>query len=232
MINIVCLKWGVKFEPKYVNRLLAGIKRHSTVDFRFHCFTEDATDLHPDVIVHALPFDDLEGWWNKLYLFSNEIDIPIGESIFYVDLDTLITADIDELLTHKSETITVIRDFYWGLAQTAGRMGSGLMIWEHGKYTNIWEQFIADPEGAIQSVAPHGDQHWIDSCITKRLYWQDLFVNKVVSFKVHCRKGQPKECSIICYHGVPSIPGSATTKGKSWKFYWTPSLWVLKHWID
>ncbi len=232
MINIVCLKWGAKYGPAYVNKLLAGIKRHSTVAFKFHCFTEDATNLHSEVIVHKLPFDDLEGWWNKLYLFSNDINIPIGETIFYVDLDTLITSNIDELLNHRSETLTALRDFYWGLAQTANKLGSGLMSWEHGKHTNIWEKFIVNPTRAIASVAPHGDQHWIARCVAPQLYWQDLFVDKVVSFKVHCCNGLPNGAAIVCYHGRPSIPESATTSGKSWKFKWSPQSWVQEHWIE
>ena len=232
MINIVCLKWGTLYGPEYVNKLLAGIKRHTTVEFKFHCFTEDATNLHSDVIVHHLPFDNLEGWWNKLYLFSNEIDIPLGETIFYVDLDTIITSNIDELLNHQSETLTAIKDFYWGLAQSANKLGSGLMSWEHGKHTAIWEKFIIHPATAIRSVAPHGDQHWIFRCVASPIYWQELFPNKVVSFKVHCTNGLPKDAAIVCYHGKPSIPASATIAGKSWKFTWQPQAWVHDHWTE
>ncbi len=232
MTNIVCLKWGVKYGPDYVNKLFASIKRNTTVDFKFHCFTEDPVGLHPDIIAHDLPYAHLDGWWNKVYLFSSEIDIPIGETIFYLDLDSLITDNIDKFLRHRSTIITVLRDFYWGLAQTAGQVGSGLMSWEHGKYTFIWDQFIADPAGAMESVSPFGDQHYIALLVKVRHYWQELFPNEVVSFKVHCRLGLPKDAAIVCYHGVPSIPGSATTKGKSWKFYWKPSPWVLNYWRE
>jgi len=233
MLNIVCLKWGVKYGPDYVNKLYESVKRNTTANFRFHCFTDDETGVNKDVVIHDLPYkDDLEGWWNKVYLFSDLIDIPVGETIFYIDLDSIITDDIDDLLYHRSKTMVVLRDFYWGLAKTAGPMGSGLMMWEHGLYTYVWDNFIKDPADAIKKVFPHGDQHWVNINVKNRLHWQDLFPNRVVSFKVHCRKGLPKETGIVCFHGVPSIPGAATTAGKSWKMYWTPSPWIFKYWKE
>lgn len=232
MINIICLKWGDKYGPEYVNRLYNSIKRNTTQEFKFHCFTENSEGITSGIIVHPLPYDNLEGWWNKLYLFSNELPIPIGEKIFFVDLDTLITDNIDDLLSYENDKIIVLRDFLHGLAKTAGTMGSGLMKWTHGQYVSIWNEFIKDPVGAIEKVHPHGDQHWVDLCVQDRLYWQELFPNRVVSFKVHCANGLPKGAGIVCYHGRPSIPESATEHTKVWKFDLTPQPWVFEYWHD
>lgn len=233
MLNIVCLKWGTKYGPEYVNKLHASINRNTTVPFRFHCFTDDATGLNPGIVIQPLPYKDyLDGWWNKLYLFSNEINIPKGDKIFYVDLDTVIVDNIDQLLRAHVSQLIVLEDFYWGIAKSAGRMGSGLMLWEHGKYTHVWDNFFEDPGAAIASLQPFGDQHWIDKQVRDRLYWQDLYPNKVVSFKVHCNSSKPIDARIICFHGAPSIPEAALTSGKSWKYTWTPQSWILDHWIE
>jgi lipopolysaccharide biosynthesis glycosyltransferase len=205
MINIVTVKWGDKYDAAYVNKLYASIKRNTTLSFRFHCFTEDSSDLNPNVFAHDLPYTNLQSWWNKLYLFSNEILIPKGEKIFYVDLDTLITDNIEDLLQQPANKITVLRDFLNGIARTAGEMGSGLMMWRHGEYEHIWTEFTKNPSAAVELVHPHGDQHWIDHCVSDRFYWQELLPNRVVSFKVHCREGLPKNAAIVCYHGRPSI---------------------------
>ena len=232
MINVVCLKWGSKYSADYVNKLYSSILRNTSLSIKFHCFTEDRAGLNSNITVHSLPYSNIESWWNKLYLFSDKIDIPVGETIFYIDLDTLVTSNIDDLLNVSVEKIVVLRDFLKGLAATAGDMGSGLMAWKHGEYTDVWTRFISDPASAIKQVEPHGDQHWIDLCIKDRNYWQDLYPNRVVSFKVHCLSGLPKAASIVCYHGRPSIPESVTYRGKLWKFDITPQPWVLDYWRE
>lgn len=232
-INIVCLKWGTKFGPEYVNNLYNGIARNTSVEFSFHCLTDDATGLTDKIITHDLPYAVLDGWWNKLYLFSNELQLTKGEKIFYVDLDTVITGNLDDIINHDCKHITVLRDFYTGLAKSVvgnDNVGSGLMSWYHGDYTFIWDSFIENPEIAIESVHPHGDQKWIQNCISDRIYWQDVVPNQVVSFKVHCKEGLPDDARIICYHGKPSIPESITNYTKDWIWNLTPAPWIGDYW--
>lgn len=231
-INIVCLKWGTKYGSDYVNKLYSAVKRNTTVPFKFHCFTDDSTDIRREVKVHPLAFTDLQTWWNKLYLFSNQIDIPLGEKIFYVDLDTLITGSLDSLLQVNAKKLVALKDFYAGIARTASTMGSGLMAWTHGKYTNVWEEFRKDPAAAIKMMHPHGDQKWIERMIPLRAYWQDLYPTKVVSFKVHCKAGLPSGATVVCYHGAPSIPESISQYTKDWKWSIPPAPWVAKYWKD
>ena len=233
MINIVCLKWGDKYGPEYVNRLFYAIERHVTREHRFWCVTEDDAGIDWRIRRSPLKIDHgLETWWNKIQLFSNNLLIPAGEQIFYIDLDTLIVANIDDLLTDRIPEIVVLRDFYHGIAKTAGLVGSGLMSWRHGQYQHIWDQFIKDPQAAIMSCRPHGDQRWIENCLESWYYWQDLFPNRVASFKVHCRDGIPPNAGVICYHGRPSIPESITYRGKIWQWEMHPQPWVSDHWRD
>ena len=231
-INIVCLKWGNKYSAEYVNKLYSSVIRNTTIEIKFHCFTDDHTGVNRNIIVHPLPYSNLESWWNKLYLFDPHNGIPPGEQIFYVDLDTLIVDNIDHLLTDQVPDIVVLRDFYHGIAKTAGTIGSGLMSWRHGQYNSIWYNFMQDPAAAVKSVEPHGDQHWIAAQIPAWYHWQDLFPDSVVSFKVHCREGLPPGAKIVCYHGRPSIPDSATRVNLDYKWRIAPQPWVLEHWKD
>jgi hypothetical protein len=234
-VNVICLKWGTKFEPEYVNNLFAAINRHSTVPIKLHCFTDSDVGLNKDGIeIHPLPYDTgLEGWWNKLYLFSKDLPIPVGETIVFFDLDTLVTGNIDDILSVDVPNLVALRDFYSGLVDSVrgnNNMGSGFMMWKHGAHTHIWDRFIKNPKKVIQSIHPHGDQRWIQMNAPDRLYWQDIFPNRVVSFKVHCRDGLPKDASVVCYHGKPSVLESITQKTKSWKWEINPAPWVLEHW--
>lgn len=232
MINIVCVKWGTKYGPEYVNRLHAAVSRHVTVPYQFFCFTDDANGLTPGIQAYPLPRSDIEGWWNKMYLFSNQNELPMGQQILYIDLDTLITGNIDHMLRQFPDRIVMLEDFYHGIAKSAGRIASGLMTWRHGDYDYLWQRFIQDPVAAIASVRPHGDQHYIASQIDGCDLWQDLYPAQVVSFKVHCRDGLPPDAKIVCYHGKPGIPESATQVNVSYIWTIDPQPWVLDHWRD
>ena len=229
-VNIVCLKWGTKYGPEYVNRLYKAIKRHTTVPFILHCFTEDASKLDPAITVHELPNKNLDGWWNKLYLFSKEL--PINGRIFFIDLDTLVVGNIDQILSY-SNGFVMLRDFYKAEKDPkAINAGSGLMSYDAHIHHKMWDLFIVDAKNIVARTRPHGDQVWIQQHQPARLYWQDLFPGQVVSFKVHCTKGIPPNARIICYHGIPSIPESITNTTRAQNRTFLPAPWVAEHWKD
>ena len=41
--HILCMKWGTKYGPEYVNRLYAMVRGHLSGDFRFVCPTRATT---------------------------------------------------------------------------------------------------------------------------------------------------------------------------------------------
>jgi hypothetical protein len=237
--DIVCLKWGDLYGPSYVNKLFWGFKRNTTVPFDFHCFTEKPEEIHPDVFTHSLPHHlPGVGWWQKLYLFSKEI--PVKGRIFYVDLDTLITGNVDDLISYDKGFVC-LRDLFlarmshnyrdkFGTAKEA--VGSGVLSWEAGRHSHLWESFMRNPIAAVRSLHPHGDQKWIQKHEPKRTYWQDIFPNRMVSFKVHCRNGLAKNARIVCYHGKPSIPESINTTTRVQGYTIKPTPWVRKYWFE
>lgn len=226
MYNVICLKWGTKFSPEYVNRLFYGVRRNTTLPFTFHCFTDDATGLHRDIKIHDLPYKNIEGWWQKLYLFSNEL--PIEGRVLFLDLDTLVVGNIDQIISQSTGFI-VLRDMF---AQKSDNVGSAVISFEIGKHTHIWDEFIKNPQAAIRSLHPHGDQRWIQKQQLDRQYWQDLFPSQVISFKVQCRAGLPPTARLVCYHGKPSIVESITTTTVTQRYTIPPTPWVAEYWKD
>jgi hypothetical protein len=229
MINIVCLKWGDKFGPEYVNRLYAGVQRNTTLDVAFHCFTENPKDIHPDVIIHPLPNFNLTGWWNKLYLFSG--DLPISGRIVFMDLDTLIVGNIDDLLSHNTGFAT-LRD--WFKAEKDPNtlvINSSIMSFVVGQHTHIWTNFMKDPTKIAKSIHPAGDQEWIRQQKPAELvFLQDLFPNQLYSYKSHCLGGLPPNARIVCFHGKPSIPDSIDKTTRIHNRVCGLSPWVADHW--
>lgn len=71
--TVICVKHGGKYGPEYVNRLHSMVTRNCTRAPRFVCFTENTEGLQPDIEVRPLPGDGLEGWWNKVALFGDDL---------------------------------------------------------------------------------------------------------------------------------------------------------------
>ncbi len=52
---VVCVKWGTKYGPEYVNRLAAAVAKWTSAPHRFVCLTDDATGLNAEVRLPVIP---------------------------------------------------------------------------------------------------------------------------------------------------------------------------------
>ena len=72
--QVICINWGTKFGPPYVNRLYAMVARNLTSPFSFTCFTDRTKGIRPEVRCEPLPPLDVEmptgtkGIWPKARL--------------------------------------------------------------------------------------------------------------------------------------------------------------------
>ena len=100
-LSVVCVKWGALYGADYVNKLYMGVRRHLPADLapRFICFTDDPTDLLPEVEARPLPTREWTGWWYKAYLFSTAAGLQ--GRILYLDLDTVLTGSLAPLATYQ-----------------------------------------------------------------------------------------------------------------------------------
>ena len=113
--HILCMKWGDKYGPEYVNRLYAMVRRHLRGDFKFVCLTDSSAGIRAEVT--CLPIPDLalpdglpERGWKKLTTFEADLHGLRGVALF-LDIDIVIVDDItpffelpgDFLIIHRSE---------------------------------------------------------------------------------------------------------------------------------
>lgn len=99
-VNILCMKWGVKFHAEYVNRLYRAIARHLSLPHRFVCLTDDTTGLDANIEtfpIPAMPVDITgpERGWTKILTFSEQLYDLRGQCLF-LDLDVLIKGSLDD----------------------------------------------------------------------------------------------------------------------------------------
>ena len=153
---VLCLKHGDKYSADYVNTLYNMVQRNCTLDYTFVCLTEDSSNLNPNILVKPLPHN-LQGWWCKPYMFSNELEL--NGTILYMDLDVVIANNIDHLFTYESSHWCTIRDFTRKMRPNWEKYNSSVVRFNSGQLAHLWESFKQD-HTLIQSKH-HGDQDWL-----------------------------------------------------------------------
>lgn len=210
MIDVVCVKVGDKYGPEYVNRLYAMVERHFTVPHVFNCLTDDTHGLDLRVVAISLNGVDLKGWWAKMLLFK----MPLLDfyPVIYFDLDTVIVDNIDFMVAQLK--LAMLRDFYH-----SDNYGSGVLIID-AAHNWIWQKFMENRE-YYEGLG--GDQQAVESMLRANNespdILQDLFPDKIVSYKVHCQNRIPSGAAVVCFHGMPR-PHEAEAS------------WIAEHWKE
>ena len=109
--HILCMKWGTKYGPEYVNRLYAMVRRHLSGDFRFVCLTDNSEGIRPEVECLPIPSLDLppgipERGWTKLTTFTKDLHGLKGTALF-LDVDVVITGPLDDFFTYPGEFLII-----------------------------------------------------------------------------------------------------------------------------
>ena len=231
MINVVCVKTGDKFSDDYVLNLQEGVAKNVTVDHKFFCYTDKPV---PGVKCLELPMD-LGGWWNKMQLFSPETTIRngIGKYVF-LDLDTIITSNIDWLLDYDGEfmgieNLGINNSKYEDIRQYVGVLQSGVLAWDSLECSKIWDFFLKHKNEIMRNF--RGDGEFLHALIKSPDLLQRLYPGKLRSYKYECyEEGLPKDTSIVCFHGQPSIEEAISTTVQPWGVTYEPREWVKEYW--
>tara|TARA_E500000318_G_scaffold43058_2_gene41054 strand:+ start:1173 stop:1799 length:627 start_codon:yes stop_codon:yes gene_type:complete len=149
-------------------------KRHITVPYQFHCFTENPKGLDADINVIPLgkePF--IKTWWSKLYMFHP--NNTLTGTILYFDLDVIIFRNIDKLFDHDAGKFMIIRDFNRCRVKDWKQSNSSVMRWQGGQLNYLWNDFAKDPARIMGHN--HGDQDWIMKRAADDLvHWPDSWI--------------------------------------------------------
>jgi hypothetical protein len=199
-VTFVCVNWGnyCGKGADYVNILFDSVCRNLAygVTGRFVCFTDSPEGYAQGIETRELP-KGVFGWWNKLYLFKAGL-FSFGERIIFLDLDTVIVSEMDSIISYDGEFAT-LRDFYF-----PERYAPAIIAWKAGACTDIWESYEA---AGKPTDLPLGDLSWINQLFSKTGYkpdiLQDLYPNKICSYKKDAKFTFGKDVSIVCFHGEP-----------------------------
>jgi len=240
-LHVLCYRWGTLYPAAEVNILRAMVARHLSVPHRFHCITDDPAGLDPEITVHPLPDEGVEGIWRKLGTFRRDFLGLEGEYVVSFDIDVVILGSLDFLAEHPEHDLMIARN--WS-RKPGGAQGSGTLYrLRVGSHTPVWDRFIADPEAAIDAhhgkTRMIGEQKWLQHQLGAFTFLPE---GKVVSFKRHCgAKGRrilglntarfgvakpPPGTAMVSFHGDP-LPRDVMDAPHG---RWRRAPFVKEHW--
>jgi hypothetical protein len=207
-VNVVCLKWGDRYGPQWVNRLYGMVMRNTSWRVRFVCFTDDAADIRPEVECQALPevtFDKKLGkYWPKLGLMANDLGGLEGLTLF-LDLDVVVIDSIDCFFTHPGR-FCIIRE--WKDTHL-GYGNSSIVRYVIGAESYVLDKFYATPPEVIVGTYNSKEQNFLTKAVKEITFWPEDWVvpfssaclprNRVRRFFSEPKK--PEHGKIIVFYG-------------------------------
>ncbi|WP_374641057.1 glycosyltransferase [Hydrogenophaga sp.] len=242
-VNVLCIKWGKKYGPEYVNRLHNMVRRHLHRPFRFVCLTDDAQGIDPGIEVKPIPpigfdeFDQRKPWtfghgWLKLTSFAKPLYDLEGRTLF-LDLDIVIVDSLDPFFDQPGEFV-VIKE--WDKKDGTGN--TSVYLFTVGAHVDALDHLRRGYPKVVEEV--RNEQEFITGFLGRQgkvSYWPEEWCR---SFKRHCmRRGImgwfappviPPGARVIAFHGKPNPPDAIAGISGKWYRRVLPTAWVAEHW--
>lgn len=174
-----------EFKAEHVVRLAALFKKHLTIPHRFICVTDDPEAGWTDKGVEWLQTPPgaealaalrtpegpkFPSCYRRLWAFSSEARALLGERILVTDIDAVPVGNLDHIFRRREPFVgwRPYRD--WGKKL---RIGGGIYLMDTGAHPEVYDEFVADPHGAIRAAAAAGfrgsDQAWLSYKLAARV---------------------------------------------------------------
>jgi hypothetical protein len=244
--HILCMKWGWKYGPEYVNHLYGMVRRHLRGDFDFVCLTDDPDGVRSEV--RCLPIPPLElnskpgerdGAWQKLTTFAADLHGLRGTALF-LDLDVVIVGPLDEFFTHPGDFL-IIHDYprFWRFGERIVG-NSSVYRFELGAHADVLEHFRRHTDAARGKF--RNEQEFLSHFLARQgklRYWPRAWCP---SFKYQCiprwpanywrAPFVPEGARVVIFHGEVN-PHDALAGRRNKRFgYIRPALWVAAAWNE
>ena len=241
--HVLCMKWGTKYGPEYVNRLYAMVRRQLKGEFNFVCLTDDTRGIRSEVQCRPIPALDLEiapgkvdRAWKKLTTFECDLHGLRGTALF-VDLDVVIVGGLDVFFTQPGEFL-IIHDYArpWRRERITGN--SSVYRFELGAHADVLAHFRANMDTVQKEF--RNEQAYLSDFLHKQgklAYWPDDWCP---SFKYHGIPAWPTNywrepfvpegARIVVFHGECNPPDAlAGRRNRAFRFI-RPARWISRFW--
>jgi hypothetical protein len=197
------------FGPETVNTLRRMVSRHYRAPHRFCCVTDDRKGLHPEIEIipdekdfAAVPSPaggTNPSCYRRLRAFRPDIGAVFGSRFVMMDLDLVITGDLQPLFDRPEDFII------WGDTNPNTFYNGSLVLMRAGARSKVWETFNPKTSPIASKAAGHfgSDQGWISHCLgPDEPKWSTE--DGVYSFRKHLfgrRGGLPPNARVVVFHG-------------------------------
>jgi hypothetical protein len=220
---VTMIKWGVGYPADAFNRTYRALKVNLDSDVEIVCVTDDPTGLEPgikSVPLAEIPLDRSkwnDGMWPKVALFKEDV-FPTDAKVLYVDVDIAVVGDLMCFFNQiQPDEMQIIKDWktyheqWFPKLFPSNRGGnSSTLGFVAGDHSNIWDQFVADPDGSFANFG--NDQQFITGVAKNLRYlpegWTGSFKKSVAPLPplAWFSACQPKpDCRIVAFHGSPEL---------------------------
>ncbi len=235
---VLCMRWGTKYGPEYVNRLYSMVSRHLRGDFEFVCLTDDPTGTRPEVRclpipALALPDGIPERGWRKLTTFARDLHGLSGTALF-LDIDVVIVDDITPFFEAPGAFL-IIHDWKRPWRVTGN---SSVYRFQLGAHADVLEGFCRDVN-AIRA-RHRNEQAYLSDVLHRQGVLEYWPASWCASWKYHCiprfplnlvaAPRAPAGARILVFHGVVNPPDAiAGRRQGNWR-HAKPAAWLTQHW--
>jgi hypothetical protein len=214
MIDFVTFLWnGDRWRPsdqgeEYVNVLYSAVRRFKKPPFNFTVFQKgaDVEKLKGPMTILPLKSPSWVGCIPKLTVFNP--CFQFYDRVVVLDLDTIITGDLEDICAVEDEFITR------GERQRDGSYLSGgdlLSFRNNSKITTLlWREISTnwkEIEGMCLRGTPGGSERaFYRKHVKDMSYWQAILPGQLVDYKAEIRTNNnelPKNARVISCHGHP-----------------------------
>ncbi|MDO8845413.1 MAG: hypothetical protein Q7U98_13010 [Methylicorpusculum sp.] len=245
MKQIVCMKWGNKYGPEYVNKLYGMVRRNLEGEIRFVCLTDHAEGIRKEVECYpcpeiAIPEPFCNYPWRKVSLWADQLD-HMDDTWLFLDLDIVVTNKLDELFTYKTDASFIVMHNW--TQPNSGIGNTSVYRFKVGSHPYLLEKLLKDPENIRNTY--RNSQTYISKTIKEIEYWPDEWC---VLFKVQCvppmpfrwwqKPKLPNNAKVVAFPGDPNPDDALIGEWPTHKWYKKsykyikPSLWINDYWYE
>ncbi|RMX07866.1 glycosyltransferase [Corticibacter populi] len=247
--HILCMKWGTKYGPEYVNRLYAMARRHlQGGPFRFVCLTDDTRGIRAEVECFPIPELDWQRYpdqpdraWKKLATFSPDLHEKYGlqGTALFLDLDVVVVGSLDGFFELPG-AFRIIHDYArpWKKRRITGN--SSVYRFELGAHPDVLEYFQQHVVEVQQRF--RNEQAYLSDFLHRQgllAYWPEAWCP---SFKYHGIPAWPSNywkppfipdgARVVIFHGECNPPDAlAGRRNRRWRHI-EPARWIAEHWNE
>ena len=146
--TILCVRWGDKYGPEYVEKLKLQCEEKCSSPFNFYCLTDNPTEVYDRPLPKTWDRHENGNFWayRKLYMFDEDKVNIEGNNFLYLDLDVIVQKDLSYFFKLDMEHPYIVKG-WWNDIEVCKKnfakfkspmVNSSVMRWDRGQLKKIY----------------------------------------------------------------------------------------------